>query len=742
MRTACRLHLLASAWTLAMLPAMARVTLVEDGQAKATIVLPAAAGATTRRAATELRAYVKAMSGAELPIGESDGGTADVPIRIGLRDGLLAADIALLEANPEGFALRVNDTGMTLCGGSERGTLFGVCRFLEEHLGCRWLAPKIDFVPLRPTLTVALGGMASAPVFQHRFFVGNHPERMAWGLKMGLNGYYSAESAEANGQCFYLPAKLPGCHTYNLVIPPETYFESHPEWFPLLNGKRVPSSIQSGQLCVTADGLADEFARNIGALFAADPHCRLTSISPNDGYGWCECERCLRLDLDLCGARSTRQGLAGDKPFVGDRVFWFANEVARRVAVKHPDRLLLVLAYVNYAEPPDTIRPLPNVIPYLCHYAPADYGHAIADPASEPNALFDALLRRWVGIAPHLQIYSYVSKSMWWRLPRPVLRTFAEDIRHFHSLGIRRYYCQSGLTDWVLDGPLYYVVARLLWDPTADPQALAADWTQHMFAAAAPAMLEYYAAVEAAVRATGRPYSDSPPRQVPGLYDAGSLDRAEAALARASQIADDDTTRERITAVANLFAYGRHLIGSIEAADRFQTSGDVDAALAAKREGALALALHRNPDVVRFLDSLQITLELGVISQGFGEKESKGGRDCWNTDETGPGDGKAGWATVLVRSADATRPLTLTMDVWGESALESIVVNTDGLNRSYAEGGVWTPVRAETPLSGEPRWDTLVFRIPPAALAPGHPAQRLGFGGGDSQIWISRIHAE
>jgi len=28
------------------------------------------------------------------------------------------------------------------------------------------------------------------------------------------------------------------------------------------------------------------------------------------------------------------------------------------------------------------------------------------------------------------------------------------------------------------------------------------------------------------------------------------------------------------------------------------------------------------------------------------------------------------------------------------------------------------------------------------ALAPGRPSQRLGFGGGDSQIWISRIHAE
>jgi hypothetical protein len=74
--------------------------------------------------------------------------------------------------------------------------------------------------------------------------------------------------------------------------------------------------------------------------------------------------------------------------------------------------------------------------------------------------------------------------------------------------------------------------------------------------------------------------------------------------------------------------------------------------------------------------------------------------------------------------------------------LESIVINSDGTNRATAAGGVWTPVRPETPLSGRPQWDTLVFRIPPEALARERPAQRLGFGGGDSQIWISRIRVE
>jgi hypothetical protein len=731
------------AWGLLAATVAAAPVLVEDGTPRATLVVSATAGETTRHAVAELAAYLRAMSGAELPVVEEGGPVAGVPFRVGLREGLGVEDTAFLDAHPEGSITRVAEDSVAVCGGSERGTLFGAYRFLEEHLGCRWLAPKLDLVPERRTVALTPGRTASAPVFEHRFFGGGNPDSMAWGLKVGLNGYYSAESAARNGQCFYLPAKLSGCHTYNRVIPPDTYFGDHPEWFPLLAGKRTPNTIDSGQLCVTAAGLADEFARNITALFDADPQCRITSISPNDGYGWCECERCLKLDRDLCGARTTRQGLSGDKPFMGDRVFWFANEVARRVAVNYPDRLLLVLAYVNYAEPPDTVRPLPNVVPYLCHYAPADYAHAIADAASEPNAQFEALLRRWAGIAPHLQVYSYVSKSMWWRLPRPVLRTFAEDIRHYRDLGIRRYYCQSSLNDWGLDGPLYYVIARLLWDPGADPQALAADWTAGMFGAAGPALLEYYAAVEAAVRTTGKPYSDNPPYQVPGLYAAASLDRADAALARAAQLADSAAARERVKAVTTLFAYGRHLIRAIEAASRYRETADVDAALTARREGDEALALYRNPDAARFLESLRVDLRLGVITQGFGQSETKGGRECWNSDETGPGDGRAGWASATVRSplaADAA--LTVVIDVWGESALESIVINSDGTNRATAAGGVWTPVRPETPLSGRPQWDTLVFRIPPEALARERPAQRLGFGGGDSQIWISRIRVE
>lgn len=651
----------------------------------------------------------------------------------------------LAEAPPataDGFVIDVAPNGITICGREPRGTVFGVYRFLERFCNCFWLAPGVDDVPEAKEVAVPVGRWVMDPSFDLRLFNARGDKQRDWGLKVGMNGYYTQASADQHGGGYYLPDQVPGCHAYHQLIPTDQYFAQHPEWFPLLNGKRSPSKLHGGQLCVTADGLADEFARNVCAIFAADPNCRIVSISPNDGRSWCECERCQALDQKLCGGRTTRQGLAEEKPFRGDRVFWFANEVAQRVAKEYPDRLLLVLAYVNYAEPPDTIRPLPNVVPYLCHYAPADYSRSIHDPASEANAQFDDILRRWAAQSPHLLFYSYVSKSMWWRLPRPIWRNFSADIRYLYSLGIRRYYCQSSLSDWPLDGPLYYVLAKQMWDIEADPAALAKAWMERMYGPAAPAMLAFDAAVERSVRATGRPYSDQPIRDVPGLYAANELDAADAALAQAKTLAGAlQPYADRVGQAAQVFAYGRAVIRGLEAERRYTTDADIAAAKECRAQLTEAVRLYPCAEVRTHLEHLPFNEVMGLLGSGFGPVEEKGDRDCQNTDETGLGDGRAGWATLIVPLGAEGQGVRIELDAWGESQLTSIVVNTGGQGRSYAAGGVWTPVEPERALSGKPGWEHLVFAVPAELLPKGHKTVLVGMGGGDSQIWLAHAAA-
>ena len=709
------------------------ITLVENGSPRCCIVVPDEATPTIRHASAELASYVKRISGAEVPIVSEDRFDAGMRIDVGLTRRVRASLPDGFLKEEERVFVRSEPAGVLICGGSDRATLFAVYRFLEL-LGCRWLTPEPEneIVPRRSTLIVEDLHVDAKPGFQWRLFIGGRREGSEpWGVKMGLNGLYTPKTAIDNGACYYYPSGFDSVHTWYKIIPNERDFERHPEWFPLLNGQRVETDVHGRQLCVTAPGLVDEFAKRVIRGFDEDPACRLMSISPNDGRGWCECETCSELDKRLCGGRTTQQGLGVERPFRGDRVFWFANEVADRVATKHPDRKLLVLAYINYAEPPDTVRPHPNVVPFLCHYAPADYARAINDPASEPNRQFNELLKNWVQITPNVLIYSYVSKSMWWQLPRPVLKNFAADIKYYNQLGINRYFCQSTLSDWALDGPLYYTIAKLLWDPAADPRAIAAEWIEGMFGRAAQPMTEFYEAVDASVRKTGQPYSDNPLRDVPGLYDRPSLDAALAALERAEQTPADEQVKQRIAEVGKTFRYGHEMALALEEHHRFLETGDPEALKKAIASRDRAFKFRRVSDAVRRTESWKLNAELGVPGTGFGDAEEKGGRRCWNSDETGVGDNASGWATFIVRAADLQKPVVVEMDVWGESAFRSIVINS--------KKDVWNRVQPENSLSGKPEWETMTFRIPADLLNPERVGQTIGFGGADSQIWIANI---
>lgn len=547
------------------LPAQTRI--IDDGSAKCEIVVPSGGGGVAvQRAAAEVAKYLKRMSDADVRIvGEAEA-THSIALHIGpttVAQRSLPPDLNL---HSERFVIQSVPEGVVICGGSDRGTLYGAYHFLEA-LGCRWLThdPDDEVVPDRKSIDVPEMSVDSRPAFDWRLFKGNQPHLEPWGLKLGMNGFFPPETASENGHALFLPAQASGVHTFSQLIPASEYFSSHPDWFVNANGMRTKNLAEiGGQLCLTAPGLIEEFTSRVREVFDANPNCRVISISPDDGFGWCECPRCLELDRQLCGARAPRVKLLQEAPFVGDRLFWFGNEVARGLAESHPDHKLLMLAYVNYVEPPDSVQPASNIVPFVCHYVPADYSREISDPSSEANRQFNELLLKWRELSPNMMIYSYVGKSTWWKLPRPILQNFAADIKYFHAIGIRRYFCQSALAGWERDGPLYYVLTKLLWDPQANPRALADEWIKGMYGPAADEMATFYSCIENSVKKSGQHFCDDPPREVPGLFDRTELDLALQAIERAEKIAASARVQTRIHRVAEIFRTDYWMILSLE----------------------------------------------------------------------------------------------------------------------------------------------------------------------------------
>ena len=547
--------------------AQAQTRIIEGGAAKCEIVVPTdGGGATVRRAAAEVASYLKRMSDADVPVVGEGKSTQSIAIHVGPTMVALRNAPADLTQHSERFVIQSVPEGVVICGGSDRGTLYGAYRFLEA-LGCRWLThdPDDELVPRSMIIDVPQLSVDSRPAFDWRLFKGTQPHLEPWGLKLGMNGFFPPETASENGSALFLPSQASGVHTFSQLIPASKYFADHPNWFVSEDGLRTKNVAEvGGQLCLTAPDLPAEFARRVREILDANPDCRVVSISPDDGFGWCKCPQCVELDRQLCGAREPRVKLLHEAPFVGDRLFWFGNEVARRIAESHPDHKLLMLAYVNYVEPPDSVQPASNIVPFVCHYVPADYSREISDPSSEANRQFNELLLKWRELSPNMMIYSYVGKSTWWKLPRPILQNFAADIKYFHGLGIRRYFCQSALAAWERDGPLYYVLTRLLWDPQANPQALADEWIKGMYGPAADEMATFYASVENSVKKSGQHFCDDPPGEVPGLFDRTELELALQAIERAEQVSAPEKVRSRINRVAEIFRNDYWMIRCLE----------------------------------------------------------------------------------------------------------------------------------------------------------------------------------
>jgi hypothetical protein len=154
--------------------ARGQMTLVEDGQPKAAIVVAADPGPKVKIAVEELQRYLEKISGAKPAIIADSDKPAGPLILVGasrLTDELGAAiPSGVTNARrEEGFVIRCAGDHLILAGnddGPYHGTEYAVYDFLRR-LGVRWFMPGDDgeFVPSQRTITVAPLDLREKPDF-------------------------------------------------------------------------------------------------------------------------------------------------------------------------------------------------------------------------------------------------------------------------------------------------------------------------------------------------------------------------------------------------------------------------------------------------------------------------------------------------------------------------------------------------------------------------------------------------
>lgn len=368
------------------------------------------------------------------------------------------------------------------------GTMNGVYEFLERFIGARWLIPGDigEDIPQCKAVVVPAGTMIQgAPVIEGRHlpYIQNRCDNVSeWSRRMRLGGALDLETG----------------HVWQSLLP-DSVLTNHLEYMALVKGKRVRPDVPGAEpckFCTTNPDLIKVFAEAIMAEISKHPEQKSFSISPSDGYGFCECSRCTALDepCDWEGWKLTYK----DWKSITRRILTFYNAVARIVAERYPDKILCGYVYAMYTYPPlEQMKLDPHLFLVL---APRPYyGCTLYRP--ELQAEFPKLLHEWQVITqgrlgyydlPTLMTEKYFSVGT----PQPPGRSILKCI--FPVLGREKlkYIYFYGFGAWGYGALHNYVVARLMWDPARDVDELCDEWLRRAYGGGAAPMKRLYDLLE------------------------------------------------------------------------------------------------------------------------------------------------------------------------------------------------------------------------------------------------------
>ena len=524
-------------------------TVAKDGRAACSIVIPANPTKYEEKCAALLKLYLDLVTGADFEvkrepasgpaiyIGDTEVGRKVMPDLPPIEYG----DLTL--PNLHGFLVKTVDPDtLVIRGNRDIANNYATYSFIREYLGVRRYWPSEpggigDVYTTRPTLTIPELTWLDWP-----YLISRHVGFNAKGWEL------TREEGEPPWMFFWyrMGTNLSMMHNFFALIPPEEYGESHPEYFPEINGVRViPTKQIHWQPCVSNPEVVEICAQKIIEAFDRDPSRICHALAVNDGAGNCECARCRAMDSPDADLNTTQ---------LTDRYVKFMNKVAEKVAEKHPNRLIGFLAYSAVRFPPTTVKLHANLVPYYCAM-----GRGLYSGWDE-----------WIAAgAKNMGHYGY-HDDRWFTIPKINPHQEAERIRYMVGSGVQRGYYKEFNPTYPLDAHAAIVAANMMWDPRLDEDQILADYYSGMFGESANEMQGFYETLErdyeSWLKATAPPHPYGPDRsdldldhdyeQFQVLTTKGA-DEAWNALLKAEAKAADPRVKERIGIVRAIFHFVR-----------------------------------------------------------------------------------------------------------------------------------------------------------------------------------------
>ncbi len=382
----------------------------------------------------------------------------------------------------EGYALNTVRNTLFIQGDGERGVLFGVYGFLENELGCRFYAQDVEKIPTRNALEIPTLDKTVISPFEYREVFWNCMLDTDTAAKRGLNGdHVPADERRGDGLHYYGFS-----HTMFSYVDPKIYFESHPEYFSMLNGKRIMPEDGRTQVCLTNPDVLEITKKKLRQNIIDHPECKIFGLTQMDWHNNCQCPECKKVDEE-------EGSPAGS-------FLRFVNACAASIADEFPDVIIDTFAYQYTRKTPRITKPLPNVCVRLCSIE-CCFAHPLGQcslpqdvlAAKDSGMRFANDIEEWGKVCKRLYVWDYTTDFPHYLATFANLRSLLPNIRYFAEHGVAGLFEQgnSESPSGEFGGLRAYLMSRFVWNLDLDPEVEIDDFLQGYYGAAAAPIKKY-----------------------------------------------------------------------------------------------------------------------------------------------------------------------------------------------------------------------------------------------------------
>lgn len=575
---------------------------VEAGVEPAPIVLFDDAPPLTRQAAEELAHYIEQVCGARPKLLTST--PQPLPERaiwVGYQPTLkeLFPEVDFSFHHPEEILIASNDKHLVIAGRDrwdpkhltvegidekivghqqEYGTVNAIYTFLQDQLGIRWLWPGElgEDVPRQKKIVLEKLMVRYYPQIRARAGLFNFS-------RMSNRGYGRAHLWTRRQRLQLDSLRSEGGHGFGHWW--DRHHETQPELFALQpDGTRSGwPSPRTAKLCMSNPAVWQQWLADVEEQLKKDPTRTEFNASPNDGWfsGHCVCENCRAWDHPDGEPREMHW--AGKRrelrPALSDRDVTFANRLAALLKERYPDKdyKVFMLSYGHSRPAPVKAKPADNVI--IISVANFFGRTNMVDRGSTRNTTHREQFAAWGKLTGGLIWRPNTGSPAGWQqgLPDVSVAQTIEDFKFVakhHCIGV---YVDSVWEHWATQGPQYYVMAQLTWNPASDGKAILADYYRRAFGPAADDVRAYFEHIESARMPFVEQHAGtSGARDLPRLYTDTLLAQAQQHLHRAAEkvAAGNETYRQRVAFVQAGLDYTRLVIDISNDAEQYWQTKD------------------------------------------------------------------------------------------------------------------------------------------------------------------------